>query len=169
MCHFETLNLGLGGGIGLTGFTRSSPLMVPMPFLLPGTRLCASGNFLPAPRPGDLLATPTMSSPSPSPPITDRSFLAPETGQSSCGTRWAIASTPLPTRATPSGFHVFASLPILRTPSLSLAAGTSWSRYVCIGIAHLPRGYSHDARNLQVFATSEPGSPGHETTLTPLH
>jgi hypothetical protein len=89
--------------IGKLMNTRSSRLTVPMLFLHHGTRLCACGSSLPATRPAALSATPTMSSPSPSPPITDRSSLARATGQSNYGTPLATASTPSQRKVTLSG------------------------------------------------------------------
>lgn len=98
-------------------------------FQRPGIRLCGSGSWPPAAQPDDSSATPTTSSPFPSPPITVRLSQALVTEQSSCGTHSATANTPLPIRVTPSGFPACDSAPTHRTPSSCPLAGTSTSRY----------------------------------------
>lgn len=109
-------------------FTRLSPPTAPTPCRPPGTRLCVSGNCRPETPPVASSATLTTSSPFPSPPTTDKSFPAPATVLSSCGTPSATASTPSPIRATPSGCLAFDSPPTLRTRSSCPPAGTSSSR-----------------------------------------
>ena len=105
--------------------SRSSPLTVPTLSLPPGTRLSASGSLPLVPPPADLLDTPTMSSPSPSPPITDK--LSPDLAiePSSSGTLSVTASSPSPRRDTPTGSRAFDSAQTPKTRSLSAVVGTS--------------------------------------------
>lgn len=104
--------------------------MVLMRSLLPGTKLSASGSFRLEPLLDDLSVTPTMSSPFPSPPITDKSFLVQEIVQLSCGTPLVTASLPSPRRDTPNGFPASGSARIHKILSLSAAVGISWLRSV---------------------------------------
>jgi hypothetical protein len=103
-----------------------------MLFLLPGTRLSVFGSYQPVPPLDDLLVTPMMSSPFLSLPIIDKSFQDQEIVLSSCGTPLATANSPSPRRDTLSGFLASDSAPTLKTLSLSVAVGTSWSRSVNI-------------------------------------
>lgn len=105
---------------------RSYPLTVLTLSPLLGTRLSASGNSLPAQPPAASSVTPTMSSPSPSLPITVRSSRDHEIVQSSYGTHSATANSPSPIRVTLNGSHASASAPILRTRSSLVPVGTSW-------------------------------------------
>lgn len=101
----------------LIALYRSSHQTVPTPSPLPGTRLSASGNSPPVPPPAASSATTTTSSPSLSPPTTARSCPDQETAPSSCGTPWATASSPSPTKVIPNGCRASASARTLRTPS----------------------------------------------------
>ena len=129
-CFPAAGGLEMGGTFGFCAETesRSSRLMVHMPSPLPGTRLSACGSCPLAPLLADSWVTPTMSSPSPSPPTTGKSSRDPAIGPSSSGTPSATASSPSPIRATPTGFPAFDSARTPRTLSLSALAGTSLSR-----------------------------------------
>ncbi len=73
-----------------------------------------------------------MSSLFPSPQTTVRSSLDLEIELSSCGTLWATASLPSPTKVTLSGYPASDSRQILKTQSLSVLDGISLSRCVVI-------------------------------------
>src|SRR4051794_4102294 len=70
----------------LTKLNRLSLLMEHTPYPLPGTRPFVSGSSQLVPPPVVSSATPTMSSPFPSPPTTVKSSQARATELSSCGT-----------------------------------------------------------------------------------
>lgn len=128
-----------------------------VPTLCPrrGIRPCACGNCPLARPPAPSSATPATSSPCPSLPTIDRSCRVPVTERSSCGTPWATASTPSPTRATPSGFPACDSARTRRTRSSSRLAGTSSLRYV-LCFFQLKSNPLAQMMFCYVFATSEP-------------
>jgi hypothetical protein len=105
--------------------SRSSPLTVPMLSLHPGTRLSAYGSSLPVLLLGDLLVIPTMFSPFPSPPTTDKLFPDLATVLSSSGTLLATASSLSLRRDTPIGSRALDSVRTLKTRSLLALVGTS--------------------------------------------
>jgi len=107
---------------------RSSLLTELMLFQPPGTRLSAFGSSQPVPPLADSSDTQTTFFRFRSPPITDRLSPDPAIEQSSCGTPWATASSPLRRRDTLTGFRAFDSAQTLKTQSSSVADGTSLSR-----------------------------------------
>lgn len=107
---------------------RSSPPTVPTPYPHPGTRLYDYGSYRPATPPAALSDTTTMYSPYHSPQTTDKSYQDRATRASSCGTHWATANSPSPTKVTRTGSRACASHQTLRTRSLLVLDGTNTSR-----------------------------------------
>jgi hypothetical protein len=138
--------------------------MAPTRSRAPGIRPSVSGNSQLASRRGPSSVIPTMSSPSPSPPITARSCPVPVIDQLSSGTLWGTASIPSPTRDTQNGYLAFASAPTLRTPLSSALAGISSLRYALSRVFQtlIPKDVLHSFMYLLLQSPSW----GHETNLT---
>lgn len=85
-----------------------------MHFPPPGIRRSVFGSSPLVLQPVALLVTATTFSLCLSLPTTVKSSLVLEIGQSSCGTRSEIASSPLRKRATQNGYHAFGSAQILK-------------------------------------------------------